>query len=62
MSIHGKVAVILNERDLVINKGRDDGVSEGMLFKVTQPNVSILIRTAGSSGGTYQRENQGQGL
>ena len=56
MSIHGKVAVILNERDLVINKGHDDGVSEGMLFKVTQPNVSITDPDSGVELGVLTRE------
>jgi hypothetical protein len=56
MSIHGKVAVILNERDLVINKGHDDGVSEGMLFKVTQPNVSITDPDSGAELGVLTRE------
>lgn len=41
MAIQGKVAAILNSRDLVINKGANDDVSEGMLFQVTEPNVLI---------------------
>ena len=36
MAIEGKVANILNERVLVINKGSDAGVKEGMKFKVTE--------------------------
>ena len=56
MSIHGKVAAILNERDLVINKGHDDGVSEGMSFKVTQPNLSIRDPDSGVALGVLTRE------
>jgi hypothetical protein len=32
--IRGKVARVLNARELVINRGADDGVSEGMRFAV----------------------------
>jgi len=35
MTIEGKVAAILNERDLIINRGSDAGVKEGMRFQVT---------------------------
>ena len=33
-SLEGKVAAILNERELVINIGTSKGVKQGMLFKV----------------------------
>jgi hypothetical protein len=56
MFIHGKVAAILNERDLVINRGRDDGVSEGMLFNVSEPNVSIKDPDSGVELGVLTRE------
>ena len=56
MSIHGKVAAVLNERDLVINKGFDDGVSEGLSFRVTQPNVSITDPDSGVELGVLTRE------
>ena len=36
MAIEGKVATILNERDLVINKGSSSGVAEGMKFGVME--------------------------
>lgn len=41
MAIAGKVADILNERDLVINQGAESGVVEGMKFKVSEPEVAI---------------------
>ena len=56
MSIKGKVAAILNERDLVINKGSDDNISEGMLFQVTQPEVPILDPDSGANLGVLVRD------
>ncbi len=56
MPIQGKVAAILNARDLVINKGRNDGVSEGMEFQVTQPDVPILDPESGASLGVLTRD------
>ena len=37
-SIKGKVAKILNSRELVINIGSDAGVAEGMLFNILYPS------------------------
>lgn len=37
-SIKGKVAKILNTRELVINIGSDHGVAEGMIFNVLDPS------------------------
>lgn len=37
-NINGKVAKILNSRELVINVGSDSGVSEGMIFNVLDPS------------------------
>ena len=56
MTINGKVAAILNERDLVINKGHNDGVSEGLSFMVTQPNFSIKDPDSGVELGVLARE------
>ncbi|WP_406625928.1 hypothetical protein [Acidovorax sp. SDU_ACID1] len=36
-TIHGKVARILNSRELALNIGTTDGVKEGMLFDVLDP-------------------------
>lgn len=55
MLIKGKVAAVLNERDLVINKGSDDSVSEGMLFQVTQPDFRITDPDSGAELGVIAR-------
>jgi hypothetical protein len=36
--IQGKVATVLNERELVLNVGADDGVTVGMRFKILYPD------------------------
>ena len=36
--IRGKVAKILNSREIVINVGTDHGVAEGMIFNVLDPS------------------------
>ena len=56
MPIQGKVAAILNTRDLVINKGEYDGVSEGMLFQVTQPDVPVNDPDSGVELGVLIRD------
>ncbi len=56
MSIRGKVAVILNGRDLVINKGSEDGIIEGMRFIVIQHDVPIIDPDSGSELGVLTRE------
>lgn len=56
MAIRGKVAAILNDRDLVINKGRNDGVAEGMEFQVTQPDVPIRDPDSGLELGVLVRD------
>jgi hypothetical protein len=56
MGIEGKVAAILNERDLVINKGSEAGVEAGMKFKVIEPSLRITDPDTGESLGTLTRE------
>ena len=56
MAIEGKIASILNERDVVINKGSDDGITEGMRFKVNDPAVKISDPDTGDELGTMRRE------
>ena len=56
MIIRGKVAAILNERDLIINKGQNDGVSEGMPFQVTQPDVPVRDPDNGAVLGVLTRD------
>lgn len=36
--VRGKVAKILNSREIVINLGSDQGVTEGMIFNVLDPS------------------------
>jgi len=56
MAIEGKVARILNERDLAINKGSDSGVTTGMTFKVTEPEIAIQDPDTKETLGTLSRE------
>ena len=42
MVIEGKVAKVLNSRELIINKGTDDGVEIGMRFDVQGSGLDIL--------------------
>ena len=42
MGIEGKVAEILNTRELVINKGAKDGVELGMKFDVQDAGVNVV--------------------
>jgi hypothetical protein len=56
MLIEGKVAEILNERELVINRGADAGVKEGMTFKVVESKLDITDPDTGEVLGTISRE------
>lgn len=56
MPIEGKVAAILNERDLVLNKGSESGVTEGMKFKVTKPVLQVKDPDTDDDLGTVARE------
>lgn len=56
MPIEGKVAGIINERDLIINKGSDVGVSEGMKFRVVEGQVPIKDPDSGEELGCLDRE------
>ena len=40
--VRGKVARVLNTREVAINKGADDGVEIGMIFKILSPKVSEI--------------------
>ena len=55
-ALRGKVAAILNERELVINRGADAGVTEGMVFKVIQELPEIPDPDTGASLGAVSRE------
>ena len=41
MAIEGKVALIIDEHNLVVNKGRSDGVGNGMAFVVVAQVDSV---------------------
>lgn len=56
MTLEGKVAAILNERELVVNLGSEVGVVEGMKFKVVEPSRQILDPDTGETLGTFERE------
>lgn len=49
--IIGKVARVLSDRELVINKGTADGVTEGMIFEIIEivhvrdPNTNSVLGT-----------------
>ncbi len=42
MGIEGKVAKILNSREVIINKGALDGVETGMKFDLQEPEVAVF--------------------
>ncbi len=42
MAIEGKVAKILNTRELIINKGSEHGVSDRMRFDVLEPEIYVV--------------------
>ena len=54
-AIEGKVAKILNRRELVINRGTDDGVKQGMKFEVIDDFYEILDPDTNDSLGTFKR-------
>jgi len=56
MAIEGKVATILNERELTINQGGDSGVTEGMKFKVGELPTQILDPDTKTPLGVLSRE------
>ena len=56
MAIEGRVAAILNERELIINRGSDAGVKEGMKFKIMEPELTVKDPDTGDPLGTFSRE------
>ena len=56
MRIKGKIAKILNTRELVINRGSGDGVKIGMEFVVWEPAMPILDPETQEPLGDLQRE------
>lgn len=41
--IRGKVAEVVSDRELILNKGSNDGVKEGDYFKILNPNMMGII-------------------
>ena len=56
MGIEGKIARILNTRELVINRGSNDGVDIDMEFAVLEPQLSIVDPETQESLGNLERE------
>ena len=56
MAITGKVAKILNARELIINQGSEAGVELEMEFKVFEERVDIMDPDTGDSLGTLDME------
>ena len=56
MGIEGKIAKILNTRELVLNRGSDDGVSVDMEFAVLEPRLSIVDPETQEPLGELERE------
>lgn len=54
-AIEGKVAKILNTREIVINRGSDDGVQQGMKFEVIDDFYEIFDPDTNDSLGTFKR-------
>ena len=56
MAVDGKVAKILNARELIINRGSEAGVEPDMKFKVLEERVEIRDPDTGNNLGTLERE------
>lgn len=54
--IEGKVAKILNARELVINQGSEHGIEAGMRFKVVEESEEIVDPDTREILGTISRE------
>ena len=56
MGIDGKIAKVLNTRELVINRGSEHGVAPDMEFAVMEPQFGILDPDTHESLGYMERE------
>ena len=54
--IEGKVAKILNDRELAINRGSNHGVETDMIFKVLEESGEIMDPETGESIGSIKRD------
>ena len=59
MTIEGKVAEVLNEREVLINKGSEAGVELGMTFRVTTPDIPVRDPDTRETLGTFNRDKIG---
>lgn len=59
MTIEGKVAEVLNEREILINKGSEAGVELGMTFRVTTPDIPVRDPDTHEPLGTFNRDKIG---
>ena len=53
--VEGKVAKILNSREIVINKGAEDGVKTGMKFNVQERETTIVDPDSNDNLGQLMR-------
>lgn len=56
MGIEGKIAKVLNTREVAINRGSDHGVMRDMEFAVMEPQLSIVDPDTKESLGDLERE------
>lgn len=56
MPITGKVAAIINDREVIINRGTETGVEEGAKFKITGPELTVTDPDTGDILGDFSRE------
>lgn len=56
MGIEGRIAKVLNTRELVLNRGSDDGVLVNMEFAVVEPRLSIIDPETEEPLGELERE------
>ena len=56
MGIEGKIAKILNTRELILNRGSDDGVTVDMQFVVLEPRMDIIDPETNEPLGELERE------
>ncbi|MDE2688613.1 MAG: hypothetical protein OXI16_14100 [Chloroflexota bacterium] len=54
--IQGSVANILNERELVINRGAEQGIRDGMKFRILEETYHIVDPETNESLGSMTRE------
>lgn len=59
MAIEGKVAEILNEREVIINRGSEAGVEPGMTFRVTTPDIPVRDPDTRETLGQFSRDKIG---